>query len=224
LTSAPRRTPSRSSATSTGTHNRRDVAVIGASAGGVAALRWLLTRLPPAFPGTVFIALHRSPFHADHLADVLRGNTRHTIIEPVGGEPIETGVVYVAPRDRHLVIKRGHLETVRGPKEHFTRPAIDPLFRSAASAFGSRVVGVILSDGGHDGVGGLIAIKAAGGLVVVQVPQEACAPTMPARAIARDGVDLVLPIAGIADALVAVMNDRPLPESSKYGPHITTAS
>ena len=73
-------------------------------------------------------------------------------------------------------------------------------------------------------MGGLIAIKAAGGLVVVQVPQEAFAPTMPARAIARDGVDLVLPIAGIADALVAAMNDRPLPEPSKYGPHITTAS
>lgn len=115
------------------------------------------------------------------------------------------------------MVTDGYLSTPRGPTEHFTRPAIDPLFRSAAAAFGRRVTGVILSGGGHDGVGGLIAIKAAGGLVLVQAPDEASAPIMPQRAIARDGVDLVLPIVGIADALVAAMNGQPLPEPSAYG-------
>ena len=114
--------------------------------------------------------------------------------------------MYLAPRDVHMLIERRHIRLVRGPKEHFTRPAADPLFRSAATAFGPRVVGVVLTGGGHDGASGLIAIKAAGGLSIAQDPSEARAESMPRSAIVEDDVDAVLPLAAIAERIAALVN------------------
>jgi chemotaxis response regulator CheB len=183
----------------------RDIITIGASAGGVAAVRELLHRLPPDFDATLFVVIHRSPFHANHLASVLRGNTRHRVIEPRDRHRFARGAIYVAPRDRHLLLEEDRVRVLREPKEHFTRPAIDPLFRSAATTFGPRVVGVLLTGIGHDGFSGMIEIKAAGGLSLVQDPRDAQYDSMPRQVISGDSPDAILDIGGIAAALRRLM-------------------
>jgi len=182
----------------------RDVIVIGASAGGVQAIMRLLAKLPADFPAIVGIVLHRSPYHETQLAVVLGRHSALRVYEPSEGDVLERGVVYIAPRDQHLLLADGRAHLSRGPREHLTRPAIDPLFRSAAAEFGARVVGVLLTGYGGDGVPGLIAIKAAGGISLVQDPDDATHPTMPRRAIAEDDVDAILPLDAMADALVSL--------------------
>ena len=189
--------------------DRRDIVVIGCSAGGVVALRYLFGRLPSPLPGTILAVIHRSPYHLNHLAAVLRGGGGNAVHEPARMEHMERGRIYLAPRDQHLLVEDGILRPSRGPKEHSTRPAIDPLFRSAAAAFGPRVVGIVLTGGGYDGSSGLIAIKAAGGLSIVQDPTEALAASMPTRAIVNDHVDAVLSLDEIAEAIPALMEGRP---------------
>jgi two-component system, chemotaxis family, protein-glutamate methylesterase/glutaminase len=186
----------------------RDVIVIGASAGGVQALIHLLSRLPGDLPAVVGIVLHRTPYHETQLPYVLGRHSALRTIEPEDGAELERGVAYVAPRDQHLLFEKDRVRLSRGPREHMTRPAADPLFRSAVSAFGSRVVGVLLTGFGGDGVPGLIEISAAGGLTIAQDPREAAHPTMPRRAIAEDDVDAVLPLDGIASTLVALAHGR----------------
>jgi two-component system chemotaxis response regulator CheB len=183
----------------------RDVVVIGASAGGVEALTTLLTKLPPDLPASVAIVLHRSPYYGGSILPKVLG--RRAVIavrEPAHGEKVQTGQVYVAPRDQHMVLNNGCFELHRGPKEHYTRPAIDPLFAAAARAYGPRVVGVQLSGSGDDGVAGLLAIGAAGGITIAQEPSEAAYPAMPLNAMLFDHIDAVLPLDGIADALVTL--------------------
>ena len=189
---------------------RHDVVVIGASLGGVSALRRVFGRLPADLPGSVFVALHRSPYHEDHLAEVLGGDRRTRVHEPVDQELIAPGRIYLAPRDQHLVIQDGRIRLVRSAKEHSTRPAVDPLFRSAAAAFGARVAGLVLTGGGSDGVSGLIAIKAAGGMSIVQDPAEAEAPSMPRHAIAGASVDGIVSLRELPDTIEALMSGRPL--------------
>jgi two-component system chemotaxis response regulator CheB len=186
----------------------RDVIVIGASAGGVQALMFLLSRLPRGLPATVGVVLHRAPYHETKLPAVLGRDAALRVLEPEDGAILEPGVVYVAPRDQHLLFERGAARLSRGPREHMTRPAVDPLFRSAAAEFGARVAGVLLTGYGGDGVPGLIAIKAAGGVSLVQDPREAAHPIMPRRAIAEDDVDAILPLEGIAGAIVDMVHGR----------------
>src|SRR5262249_31339644 len=157
--------------------------------------------LPPQIPAAIAVVLHRSPFFEGRLPAVLSRRSALTIAEPTDGDAFETGQVYVAPRDRHLLIEDSIIRLSSGPKEHRTRPSIDPLFQSAATAHGSRVVGVLLSGYGVDGVSGLIAIKAAGGISLVQHPQQALHAGMPNTAIAEDDVDGVLYVDQIAEAL-----------------------
>lgn len=182
----------------------RTIITIGASAGGVEALRTLFSKLPIDLPATVLAVIHRSPTHVSGLTAVLAHRALIRVSEAVDGEPIEPGRVYVAPADAHLVINVDRLRLHRGPKVHFTRPAVDPLFTSAAAAHGARVVGVLLTGGGDDGVSGLIAIKAAGGLSLVQHPAEASVASMPLNAIAFDHVDAILPLDAIAASLVTL--------------------
>jgi two-component system chemotaxis response regulator CheB len=137
--------------------------------------------------------------------------TTQTVSEPEDGEELERSRVYVAPRDRHLLMDGHRFHLDDGPKRHFARPAIDPLFESAASAHGPRVVGVILTGKGSDGVSGLRAIKAAGGISIVQDPSEASSPGMPESAICLDHVDMVLPIAEIARAMATLALGDPFP-------------
>jgi two-component system chemotaxis response regulator CheB len=182
----------------------RDVIVVGASAGGVQALIGLLERLPASLPAAVAVVLHRSPFHETRLPWILRRRTKLLVSEAEEGDPIVQGTVLIAPRDHHLLFEDGIVRLDHGPKEHRTRPAIDPLFRTAAKAYGARVVGVLLSGMGGDGVSGLIHIKANGGLSLVQSPAEAEFSVMPVRAIREDDVDGVLRIDELATTLIAL--------------------
>jgi two-component system chemotaxis response regulator CheB len=182
----------------------RDVIVIGASAGGVEAVRSLLAVLPAELPAGVAIVIHRSPVFESRLPYVLGRRAHLPVREPEDGEPFRHGQVYAAPRDQHMLFEDGVFRLTRGPKEHRTRPAIDPLFRTAAESFGNRVVGVVLSGLGGDGVSGLISIATRGGLSIVQDPSEAMYPTMPKSAIADDDVDAVLFLDDIGKALSAL--------------------
>ena len=188
----------------------RDVVTIGASAGGVEAVRQLLSQLPADLPAALAIVIHRSPVFESRLAFVLSRRAKMEVVEPVDGDPFVHKRVYTAPRDQHLLVEDGVVRLSRGPKEHRTRPAIDPLFRSAAQAFGPRVVGVLLTGFGDDGVPGFIDIKKAGGLTLVQDPREAQHPTMPRTAIAEDDVDAVLRIDELAKAIVALAAGDPI--------------
>ena len=189
---------------------RRDLVTIGASAGGVEALSTLFSQLPANFPGAIAVVVHRSPLFEGDLAGVLGRTTALAVAEPVDGELLQPQRIYLAPRDMHMVVENGRVRVHRGPKEHHTRPAVDPLFSTAAAAQGPRVVGVLLSGGGDDGVRGLIAIKAAGGISIVQDPAEALHPSMPRKAIVYHHVDAVLPVARIGAALSALANGGPV--------------
>lgn len=178
----------------------RNIIVIGASAGGIPALSLLISGLPANLNAAVFVVLHVGT--SSHLPEILSRVSRLPVAHAVDGEPIRPGTVYVAPPDVHLILDGGCVRLVRGPKENFTRPAIDPLFRSAALAFGPRVVGVVLTGLLRDGTAGLLAIKDRGGIAIVQDPREELAPSMPESAIARVAVDHCCSVGAMAALLV----------------------
>jgi two-component system chemotaxis response regulator CheB len=182
----------------------RDTFVLGASAGGIEALAGILKRLPATLSATVGIVLHRSPTFESQLDRLLGRFSALPVGEPADGDPIKAGQVYVAPRDVHMSMHDERWRLHRGPKVHFSRPAIDPLFMSAAASRGRRAVGVLLSGGGSDGVLGLLAIKAADGLSIAQQPSEAQAPSMPRHAIDEDHVDAILRLDQIASLIAAL--------------------
>jgi two-component system, chemotaxis family, protein-glutamate methylesterase/glutaminase len=179
----------------------KDIIVIGASAGGIEAIRTILAGLPRDFPGSLFIVVHSSP-DSPGVLDVIfsNGPLRATAVE--GGERISPGRIYVARPDHHLIIEPGRIRLTRGPKENRFRPAVDPLFRSAAQTYGPRVAGVILSGGLDDGTSGLWTVKQLGGTTIVQDPHEAMAPSMPQSAMQHVRVDHVLSAREIAPLLV----------------------
>jgi two-component system, chemotaxis family, protein-glutamate methylesterase/glutaminase len=184
---------------------RRDVIVMGASAGGVTALRELFAKLPGDMDAAIAVVLHRSPVVEGALPSVLGWRSSLPVMDAVDGMPWRPQVIHLAPRDQHLRIEGKMLRLSRGPKEQHTRPAIDPLFRSAAASDGARVVGVLLSGTGDDGASGLISITAAGGISLVQDPLEAAYPQMPRSALLDDRVQAALPIADIADLLTQLV-------------------
>src|SRR5918992_1352569 len=157
-----------------------DIIVIGASAGGVEPLKRLIGGLRADLPASVFIVLHIGA--SSHLADILDRSGPLLVTQAKSGEPIKPSRAYVAAPGAHLLLHDSHLMLRRGPRENFARPAIDPLFRSAAATFGARVIGVVLSGGLNDGTAGLRAIKRCGGLAVIQDPDEAAVPEMPESA------------------------------------------
>jgi len=183
---------------------RRDVIVIGASAGGVEALMRLFSELPVDLAAAIGVVLHRSPVHETRLAMVLGRRAALPVYEAGDGDLLKPAAIWLAPRDQHLLVEDGRLRLSRGPREHHTRPAIDPLFVSAAQSYGSRVVGVVLSGTGDDGVRGLIAIKAHGGLSLVQGPAEALHAGMPRNALAGDQVNAILSLDDLASTLGAL--------------------
>jgi two-component system chemotaxis response regulator CheB len=183
-----------------------DIIVIGASAGGVEALVILVRALPPELPAAVFIVLHIPAESPNLLAGILKRSGPLDALEPVDGMPIELRHIYVAPPDRHMLIKLDKIRVVRGPSENRHRPAIDPLFRSAAQAYGPRVVGVILTGALDDGTAGLLAVKRRGGVAIVQDPKEALFPSMPSSALAHVQVDRISPLAGIGPLLAELAN------------------
>lgn len=157
--------------------------------GGVEALTTLLGQLPPDLPAGICAVLHIAPAGGGNLAAVLGRNSTLSVVTPRDGEPFSQGFAYIAPPDRHLLVKEGHLRVFKGPRENLARPAIDPLFRSAGVAYGSRVIGAVLSGLQNDGSSGLAAVKRCGGVAVVQDPEDATFSEMPLSAIKATEVD-----------------------------------
>ncbi len=178
-----------------------DIIVVGASAGGVEALVEVARALPADLPAAVFVVLHIPPSGPSMLATILGRAGALPATTARDGELFHTGHIYVAPPDHHLLIVGRYLRLGRGPKENRSRPAVDPLFRSAAISHGPRVIGVVLSGNLDDGTVGLAAIKARGGLAVVQEPHEALYPGMPLSAVENVAVDSCLPLRDIGLAL-----------------------
>jgi two-component system chemotaxis response regulator CheB len=156
--------------------------VIGTSLGGLAALRMLCSALPADFPAPIMVVMHVSS-GISFLPGILSAACALEVRQASDGAPIETGTILLAPPDHHLLVEENRVRLSRGPKENHCRPAIDPLFRSAAIAHKAKVIGVILTGGLDDGVIGLQAIKAHGGVAIVQDPREAEAPSMPQSAL-----------------------------------------
>jgi two-component system chemotaxis response regulator CheB len=172
----------------------RDMIVIGASAGGVEALLNLAVQLPYDLPAAVFVVLHTAPDSPRELANIIdrAGPLEARLAQ--NGEAIQRGVIYVAPPDQHLLVHKDQVRLTRGPRENRVRPAIDPLFRSAAAAYRARVIGVVLTGLLDDGTAGLLAVKRCGGVAVVQHPDDAMYRDMPTSALAHVEVDYCLPL------------------------------
>jgi two-component system chemotaxis response regulator CheB len=175
----------------------RNVVVIGASAGGIEVLIRIFSQLQPNLAAVLAVVLHRGPIPSE-LLQVLGKRSSLPLIEPEHDMRMKSGTIFLAPPDHHMEFKPPRILIRRGPKEHSTRPAIDPLFRSAARSFETRVVGLLLSGCGDDGVNGMVAIKDKGGLCLVQDPDDADMPYMAMNAIRYDHVDGVLPVKSIA--------------------------
>lgn len=186
-----------------------DIIVIGASAGGVEALTNLVRDLPASVPASIFIVLHLPTTAMSAMAQILNRAGALKAVEAKDKQVIKHGFIYVAPPNYHLLVKRGYMRLSQGPKENSHRPAVDPLFRTAARAYGERVVGVILSGTLDDGSAGLLAVKSRGGVAVVQNPQDALFSGMPQNAIKHvENVDYVLPLSEIAGVLVELAGEQ----------------
>ena len=190
-------------------NNCRNIVVIGASAGGVSALQRLAADLTPEFPAVVLIVLHVGA-HPSVLPQLLEQAGPNSAAHAKDGEPLRTGHLAVAPPDYHLLLDVGRLQLVKGPKENFARPAIDPLFRSAAIAYGPRVIGVVLTGDLDDGAAGLQAIKSCGGIAVVQDPETAFSRSMPDHALLYVDVDRCVRLESLASVLLSLVQ-QPCP-------------
>ena len=163
----------------------RDIIVIGSSMGGIEALAALMGQLPADLPAAVLVVQHLSEASPGVLSDILDKSGPLSAVTAEHGMPIERGRVYVAPPNRHLLVGPHDVRVVFGPRENRSRPAIDPLFRTAAMHHRTRVIGVILTGLLGDGAAGLHAVAGCGGLAVVQAPDDAPHPEMPRRALER---------------------------------------
>ena len=168
---------------------RHDLIVIGGSAGGVDALLGIVRGLPNDLPAAICVVIHTSAAAPSLLPAVLNREAPFRVVAAGNGTTLEVGTMYVAPPDCHLLIEPGRMRLSHGPKENHVRPAINPLFRSAALHYGARVIGVILSGALDDGTSGLWAVKKRGGIAVVQDPRDALVNSMPNSARASVAVD-----------------------------------
>ncbi|HUP30868.1 MAG TPA: chemotaxis protein CheB [Usitatibacter sp.] len=183
--------------------------VIGASAGGVRALQTLAAGLSPDFPAPILVVLHVGS-HRSILPELLTRKGPLPAIHAADGQAIAPGRIHVAPPDHHMLVQDGVLRLTRGPKENHTRPAVDPLFRTAALSWGARTIGVLLTGHLDDGTAGLQSIKSCGGTVVVQSPDDAEAPGMPLSALRFVQVDHQVPLASMATLLRSLAASDPV--------------
>jgi two-component system, chemotaxis family, protein-glutamate methylesterase/glutaminase len=204
MTDAPEPAPDRPRGTS--------VVVAGASAGGVEALIALARSLPPTFPYPVLVVLHVSPSGTSVLPAILARACRLAVAAPVDGDELRPGHVYVAPPDCHLVVEDSRVRLSQAPRENGHRPAIDPTMRTAAQYYDGSTIGIVLSGSRDDGTAGLLAIKAHGGIAIVQDPSEALYDAMPRNAISHVDIDAVLPV---GDMATWILDRHPGPEERK---------
>lgn len=183
----------------------RDIIVIGTSAGGVEALPRILQQLPADLRAAILIVQHLAVTRAPQLASILDRVAPLPVAWAEQGAPIRRGQILIAPPDVHFLISDEHVNLSGGPRENHARPSIDKLFRSAAAAYGARVVGVLLTGMLDDGVAGLVAIRASGGIVLVQDPNTAEFPELPARALQALVPDRTLPLDAIGVALLELV-------------------
>jgi len=199
----------------------KQVVVVGASAGGIEALRELVAGLPADFPAPVCIVLHTAPQAPGVLDSILSRSGPLPARNAADRDRLEPGRIYIAPPDCHLLVEPGRTRVTKGPRENRFRPAIDPLFRSAAQVFGPAAIGVILTGNLGDGTAGLWTIKQLGGTTIVQDPADALFPAMPQSALDHVRIDYVLPLSEIASLLLRLTAEEvaaptpaaPTPES-----------
>ena len=186
----------------------RDMVVIGASAGGVAALMELVKSLPADFPAPIVVVLHLPADSPSVLPQLLSAVSALKVRQPQDGEAVEAGVIYVARPDHHLLLEGNRVLVTRGPKENRFRPSIDALFRSAAYTYGPRVIGVVLTGYLDDGTSGLWSVQRMGGVAVVQDPLDAEQPSMPTNALQFVAADYVVPLAQLGALLVRLTGEH----------------
>jgi len=195
-----------------GASYRRDIVAIGASSGGIEALTAIVAALPRDLPASLFIVLHVAAQSKSQLPEILNRAGPLPAAHAKDNEAIQSGRIYVAPPNYHLLLGQGHVRIVRGPRENNHRPAIDPLFRSAARFYGRRAIGIVLSGMLDDGAAGLIAIKKAGGIAMVQDPNDALFPDMPRNAQTGAPYDYCIQIKEMTKNIVSLI-DKSFPEA-----------
>jgi two-component system, chemotaxis family, protein-glutamate methylesterase/glutaminase len=186
-------------------HGRIEAVVIGASAGGVEALSELLPALPASLQASLFVVLHLPRERPSLLVEIYEKRCARPVREAEDKEPVVPGTVYFAPPDYHMLIEQKRQIALSADEPvHYSRPSIDVLFESAADVYGDRLLGIILTGGNEDGAAGLHAVHRAGGVTVVQKPDNAKVPLMVLSALQRSPVDFVLPLNEIAALLAAL--------------------
>lgn len=183
------------------------VIVIGCSAGGIEALQSLVSELPADLSAAVFVVMHMAAYGPKMLASIIQRAGKLPTRYATNNEPFHPGHIYIAQPDHHILVENRHIRIVYGPKENYHRPAVDPLFRSAARSYGPRVIGVVMSGMLDDGTAGLLDIKRHGGVTAVQDPDEAMYPEMPQNALANVQVDYCLPAREIARLLARLAHE-----------------
>jgi two-component system chemotaxis response regulator CheB len=194
------------------------IVAIGASQGGVDALYRLVSALPADFPAPILVVVHVGA-GPSMLPSILNDLRRLPASHAIEDEPVEPGHIYIAPPDHHLLVKHGRLHLSRGPRENWTRPAIDPLFRCVAEDYGPDAIGVILSGNLSDGTVGLYEIKRRGGIAIVQDPGEAECPSMPLSALNNVAADHCVSLADLPQLLKRLVKEERIGEPEKIGVH-----
>ena len=182
------------------------IVVVGASHGGLEAMEKLFADLPAEIPAAILCVLHVGPYPSQ-LPSILNRYSRLPAHHAEHGESIRAGEIYIAPPDHHLLVRRRHVALSRGPRVNWSRPAIDPLFASAAKGYGSGTIGIVLTGRLNDGTAGLYEIKRHGGTTIVQAPSDAISPVMPASALKHVAVDHCVPLAKMPRILFQVGQD-----------------
>jgi two-component system chemotaxis response regulator CheB len=173
----------------------KNIIVIGASAGGFRAINQLIANIPDQLPTAIFVVMHMGKQSMPEIIlQHIQKNTGFSCVLPSHGDPIKKGHLYIAPRDCHMLLTKGVIHITKGPHENRWRPSIDVLFRSAAAAYDSRTIGIVLSGMMDDGTSGMSAIKRSGGVCIVQEPEEAEFPDMPKNVLNNVDVDYRVPV------------------------------
>ena len=184
------------------------IVVIGGSQGAIEALLEIVRVLPADLAAAILVVIHLPMEANSYLPNMLTRAGTMRAGHPADREPVRPGQIYVAPPNFHLTLEGGDVHALKGPRENRHRPAIDPLFRTAARSFGPRVLAVVLSGNLDDGSAGLLAVRRREGIAIVQDPSSATAGEMPQRALDYAGADFILPVAGIGPKIVELVHSR----------------